>query len=230
MAQRHPSEWNSSAVASLLPGMRRELDVVELLVQSLPDDWHVFHGVPWQNDFKGLLQLGEWDIVVVSPAGHMAILEIKAGAIEWTPKGPVKRYEGGVRKGIAAQCRLQHQAMITKLKKAGIDAYVAHALLLPDVKVPEGVETAHYTRSRIVDADGVPHLAQLLNEWLRSTPVDAERIAQVSAFLRDELRLAIDPRAFPGHLRTTTIVLQEGLAVRPGRCRFRQDTTCPPMA
>lgn len=79
----------------LLPGQQRELDVVEALVHDLPEDWHVFHGIPWQNEANGFLQLGEWDVVVVSPAGHLAILEIKAGEIDWTPKGPVKHYASG---------------------------------------------------------------------------------------------------------------------------------------
>ena len=82
-------------MSCLLPGQQRELDVVEALVHDLPEDWQVFHGIPWQNDVNGFLQLGEWDVVVVSPAGHLAILEIKAGEIDWTPKGPVKRYASG---------------------------------------------------------------------------------------------------------------------------------------
>ncbi len=212
MAQRHPSAWPLDPMSCLLPGQQRELDVVEALVHDLPQDWQVFHGIPWQNDVNGFLQLGEWDVVVVSPAGHLAILEIKAGEIDWTPKGLVKCYAGTGRKNISSQCRLQHQAMIQKLRKAGIDAYVAHALVLPDASVPANAETAHYPRSRIVDAVAMPHLGTLHGEWLRSTPIDPQRVAKVSAFLRDELRLAIDPRAFAGALRSTTIALQAGLA------------------
>ena len=157
----------SPDMATLPLGLQREWAVVQQLQAELPDDWLIFHNVAWQGRIGSALRLGEWDIVVVSPSGNLAILEVKSGNLEWGPDGPQKRY-GGTLKNIAEQTRLQHQAMIAKFKAAGIDAYIGHALVLTDATAPESAESAGYTRSRTFDAALLPHLAESLRAWIRS--------------------------------------------------------------
>lgn len=201
----------SPDMATLPLGLQREWAVVLQLQAELPDDWLIFHNVAWQGRIGSALRLGEWDIVVVSPSGNLAILEVKSGRLEWGANGPQKRY-GGILKNVAEQTRLQHQAMIAKFKAAGIDAYIGHALVLTDATAPENAESAGYTRSRTFDAALLPHLAESLRSWIRSDGPDPAKVVRISAFLRDELRLSLDPRVFAGQLRQATIELQDGLA------------------
>lgn len=201
----------SPDMASLPLGLQREWAVVLQLQAELPDGWLIFHNVAWQGRIGSTLRLGEWDIVVVSPSGNLAILEVKSGSLEWGAAGPQKRY-GGTLKNVAEQTRLQHQAMIAKFKAAGIDAYIGHALVLTDAMAPENAESAGYTRSRTFDAALLPHLAESLRAWIRSDGSDPAKVARISGFLRDELHIAVDARGFAGQLKQATIELQEGLA------------------
>lgn len=50
-----------------------------------------------------------------------------------------------------------------------------------------------------------------MRAWIRSD-LNPVKVARISAFLRDELRLSVDPRGFAGQLRQATIELQDGLA------------------
>ena len=72
----------SPDMASLPLGLQREWAVVLQLQAELPDDWLIFHNVAWQGRIGSALRLGEWDIVVVSPSGNLAILEVKYGSLE----------------------------------------------------------------------------------------------------------------------------------------------------
>ena len=191
-------------------GLQRELDILRALERDLPDDWLLFHGVPWEGEVEGGLRLGEWDIVAVSPAGHLAILEIKAGEVQIDEGGHlVKRY-GGTTKRIGRQMRLQQHAMIGKLRQAGIDVYVGHALVLPDAL--GAAETAKTVKSRVLDQAALPHLAAMLQQWIRATPPDPAKVARIAAFMRDEFELALDPRAFASRVREVSRRLQGGLA------------------
>lgn len=210
MATLHPAGISPN-LATLPLGLQREWGVVQQLVNDLPEDWQIFHNVAWQGRIGGGLRLGEWDIVVVSPSGNLAILEVKSGSLEWGVDGPLKRY-GDIVKNVADQTRLQHQGMIAKFKAARIDAYIGHALVLTDAIAPENTESAGYTRSRTIDAAMLPHLAASLCAWIRSGTPDPTKVARISAFLRDELHLSVDPRVFAGQLRQATIELQDGLA------------------
>lgn len=194
---------------ALPAGLAREIEILTQLARELPEDWLLFHSIPWEGEADGAMRLGEWDIVAVSPAGHLAILEVKAGEVRVDGGRLVKHY-GGQTKRIDRQARWQQHAMIGKLKNAGIDAYVGHALILPDAC--GAAETATAAKSRVVDAAALPHLARLLQEWIKSAPKDPDKVARIAAFLRDEFDLALDARAFAGRLRTVTRRLQEGLA------------------
>ncbi|HNQ48959.1 MAG TPA: ATP-binding domain-containing protein [Hydrogenophilus thermoluteolus] len=208
MARVFPDDWAQAADA-LPAGLARELEIVSQLARDLPDDWLLFHSIPWEGEVYGTLRLGEWDIVAVSPAGKLAILEVKAGEVRVQGGRLIKRYRDKT-KHIDSQVRTQQHAMIGKLKNAGIDTYVGHVLVLPDAQGTE--ETAATVKSRVVDAAALPHLAQLLTSWIRSTPPDAEKVARIAAFLRNEFDLALDARAFANRLRLVTRRLQEGLA------------------
>ena len=89
MATLHPS----FPTAGLLgPGFYRERDVLELLEVGLPVGFDLFHSVDWSSTVEGRQQIGEIDIAVVSPVGHLLLIEVKSGALEEGESGLSKRY------------------------------------------------------------------------------------------------------------------------------------------
>ena len=72
-------------------GLFRELDVLERLRLGLPDGFEIFHEVTWHTIHEGLDRHGEIDIVVLSPAGDMLLMEVKAGSVLLREGGIFKR-------------------------------------------------------------------------------------------------------------------------------------------
>ena len=79
MARIHPS---APLHAPLTAGDYRERDVLRILGDGLPADFDVFHNLPWSSMHQGNQHSGELDLVVISPLGHILLIEVKAGAIE----------------------------------------------------------------------------------------------------------------------------------------------------
>ena len=94
MARIHPS---TPLHAPLTAGDYRERDVLRTLGDGLPADFDVFHNLPWSSMHQGNQHFGELDLVVISPLGHILLIEVKAGAIEETTQSLVKTY-GGINK------------------------------------------------------------------------------------------------------------------------------------
>ena len=63
----------------LTAGSYREREVLLALESSLPDDYHCYHGVNWAAVKPNRQHYGEFDIVVVTPAAHLMVLEVKGG-------------------------------------------------------------------------------------------------------------------------------------------------------
>ena len=94
MARIHPSP---PLHAPLTAGDYRERDVLRTLGDGLPADFDVFHNLPWSSMHQGNQHFGELDLVVISPLGHILLIEVKAGVIEETTQSLVKTY-GGINK------------------------------------------------------------------------------------------------------------------------------------
>jgi hypothetical protein len=76
MARLHPHLPNQGPMTG---GDYRERDLLWLLRDGLPDRFDVFHGMTWLAMHGAFQQFGELDFTIVSPLGHLLILEVKAG-------------------------------------------------------------------------------------------------------------------------------------------------------
>ena len=78
MARIHPT---TPLQGPLNAGDYRERDVLLKLAEGLPADFDIFHNLPWSSIHQGAQHFGELDLVVVSPVGHILMIEVKAGAL-----------------------------------------------------------------------------------------------------------------------------------------------------
>lgn len=65
----------------------------------------MYHGVHWTREYRSATAFGEIDFVAVDGAGRALLIEQKAGALEETPHGLVKRYETGPKPAAARMHR-----------------------------------------------------------------------------------------------------------------------------
>ena len=87
MARIHPSIPLHNPLTA---GDYRERDILQILGDGLPANFDVFHNLPWSSMHQGNQHFGELDLVVISPLGHILLIEVKAGAIEETTQSLVK--------------------------------------------------------------------------------------------------------------------------------------------
>ena len=73
-------------------GAYRERDILQQLQQGLPDSFDAYHSVQWSSLHEHNQRFGEIDIVVLSPQGHLVMLEVKAGAVSIDEHGITKQY------------------------------------------------------------------------------------------------------------------------------------------
>lgn len=212
---------------SLLPavarqgGLYRELDVLDQLQATLSDGYEIFHSVSLQNDHDGMDRQREIDVVVLGPSGNLLLIEVKAGAVTLRDGGIYKLYGSG-EKDVARQCRMQFNAMLGRLKEAGLNPHVASCLVLPDYQVPDAQIVA-MPRSRIVDATQYAQLGSHVREILASGTATAD-VEALRRFLRNEFRVIPDLSVMSAQLRHTVRQISGGLAswvpriTSPSRC------------
>jgi hypothetical protein len=157
MARIHPS---TPLHAPLTAGDYRERDILQILGDGLPANFDVFHNLPWSSMHQGNQHFGELDLVVISPLGHILLIEVKAGAIEETTQSLVKTY-GGINKDkdIGHQIRRQHSSLKERMNHGDLPkVHVGTLLVLPDHAIRSAVLA--YPRDRVVDATDMPTLCQ----------------------------------------------------------------------
>jgi len=116
MATIHPSIVD---LRLLTPGSYRERDVLLALESSLSDDYHCYHSVNWAAVKPNRQHHGEFDIVVLTPAAHLMVLEVKGGL----PKLDDLRL----------QLSNQRDAIRGRLKREALnEVRVEHLLILTD--------------------------------------------------------------------------------------------------
>ena len=132
-------------------GYRLELSLLEMLRMGLPDNFDVFHGLTWSTVHHDVQKFGELDLTVVSPQGHILILEVKGGSV-YTHNGLLlKDYNREKPKDIGQQVGRQHGAIRQRLKNVHLkEVHVEAFLVLPEHKLlSEGLS---YPRERIIDS------------------------------------------------------------------------------
>ena len=171
-------------------GIYRELALLELLRLGLSDQFDVFHGLAWSSIHQDIQRFGELDLTVVSPEGHVLLLEVKAGDVFSDQGLLLKNYGDNKPKDIGHQLGRQHGALRQRLKDAHLPSVNLDAMLvLPDHTLQN--EGLAYPRSRIIDASQMQDFCSLVRESFSHTPSSPDR-ESVLAFLANQFHLVPD--------------------------------------
>jgi hypothetical protein len=208
MARLHPHLPNQGLMTG---GDYRERDLLWLLRDALPDSFDVFHGLTWSAMHGAFQQFGELDLTIVSPVGHLLVLEVKAGEVFTQAGQLLKNYGRDGTKDVGHQVRRQYGALRSRLAAAGLaDVYVDTLLVLPDHAVIEG--TLAYPRERIIDATQMARFCSLVQEAFSPTslgPPDRERLID---FLSNRFGVAPNVDAHIAQVQRLSTQLSSGLA------------------
>ena len=209
MARLHP---NLHRQAYDTFGARAELRVLDILEQGLDGSYDIFHGVDWSTMYRGDQRFGEIDVVVVSPSGHVLLMEVKSGELELTDGKLYKVYENGRRtKDVAAQTGGQHSAMLSRLPKAGFpNVHVGHLLVMPDYTVRS--EVLAFPPERVVDTTEMDVLCTRVIATFTKSPIDTEAHSKLLEFFKNEMTIEPDVSARVGLVEKTSRLLASGLA------------------
>ena len=215
MARLFPSQHLASS-AKLTPGQWVEHDVVQQLARKLPDGFALYHSVDFSfvDDHQ---RYGEVDAVVMSPLGHLLLVEIKSGPVLSRDHRLQKNY-GGRTVDVGRQAQLQRNGLRQGLDAAKLQAVrLNHLLVLPDQRIETG--TVAYPRERIVDAGELEELEQRVVSALPSQGDAQVEMAATHAFLCNHFRVAPDPSFQIGQVVESTRRLADGLATWVPRIR-----------
>ena len=191
-------------------GLMREREVLLQLADGLPHEFLVFHSVNWSSVTNGTQWFGELDAVVLSPNGHIVLLEVKAGEVRFSDEGVFKTYGNQV-KDVQRQTRVQFSAIRSRLADAGLShVRIGQLLVLPDQRVDTG--TVGNPLERIVDATQMPQLCQRVRQALPQASEQSLDPALVRRFLENRFELAPDPSTHIGQVARIMTVLSDGLA------------------
>lgn len=190
-------------------GQSAEFEVLQALARGLPDSFSLFHSVDWAQVNPSGDSHGELDIVVVNRAGDLAILEVKAGELDFRPSGIFKSYKSKQR-NVLNQVHWQFTGIQQRLREAGLTVRLLHLLVLPQHRV-DGQSTVSFPHQRIVDASQCADLPGLILRTLGSGQADPAQ-ARVCAFLDDRLLLKTDVSTLSGQLQHRVSQIAGGLA------------------
>jgi DNA polymerase III delta prime subunit len=185
----------------LTAGSYRERDVLLALESSLSVDYHCYHSVNWAAVTPNRQHHGEFDIVVLTPAAHLLVLEVKAAL----PKLEELRLQlSHQRDGIRGRLNAE------KLEQIRVE----HFLVLTDNLLPSGAEgTIGLPLEKIIDSAALDTLPPRIREFAtRSPTLDKSIHAKVQRFLENRFKLLPDPTTHIGQVRRASTVLAEGLA------------------
>ena len=209
MALIHPSTPLSGPLNA---GDYRERDVLRMLAAGLPDDFDVFHNLPWSSIHQGSQHFGELDLVVISPVGHILLIEVKAGAINEGASSLTKTYGGiGGDKDIGHQVRRQHSTLMQRMRDGDLpQVNIDTLLVLPDHAVQSAVLA--YPRERIVNAPEMDRLCQRIMGTFPSSSPSAEVRSQVVDFFSNRFHVVADVSTNITQVQQLTTSLASGLA------------------
>jgi hypothetical protein len=190
-------------------GLYRELDVLDRLQNTLPDNYEVFHSIPWHRVDGGDDRHGEIDIVVMGPTGSLLLMEVKAGDVVLRGGSMFKLYAKREH-DVGKQCSVQYSAMVNRLQEAGLRSRVTNCLVLPDYTLGES-RIIDIPRDRIIDADSYDLLASRVKEILGGEHGSFDRDA-LRHFLKGEFRISTNLSVLRDQLQGTTHQLADGLA------------------
>lgn len=184
MARLFPNDYGA---ATRTEGQKAELDTLEVLRATLPDDYTVFHGVHWADEDRRGSAVGELDFVVVNQVGAILLVEQKAGSLQEGEEGLVKRYGDNTR-SVADQVHraINHVQAKYAATHPGARPKIDYLLYLPHHRL-ENLNAAGLAADRIVHAASDDDLATRIAELLGPGKPDPDRADRVRAFFRQEL-------------------------------------------
>lgn len=208
MANLHP---HFPVQAAKSTGAYRELEILNLLQSGLPPGFDLFHNLAWSAIYQDTQQIGETDIVVVAPSGHLLLLEVKAGDVTETPQKLLKNYSHQV-KDIGAQVRRQHSSFLKRIEQGKLPKiHIESMLVLPDYRIAG--EAVAYPRQRIVDATDMDMLCHRVMQIFVARPHLAEPERQrVLDFLSNQFKLVPDVAVHIGQVQHANAQLASGMA------------------
>ncbi|MCX9157908.1 ATP-binding domain-containing protein [Niveibacterium sp. 24ML] len=157
----------------------------------MPDGFVVFHhlhahSVHAERDF-----FGEYDVVVLTPSGRVVSLEIKAGELELSGDGVVKRY-GAQQKDVGKQLARQHAALVASLRRAQLHPTVNHLLVLPHHRW-NAADSLSIPAERVIDCDAYPELhRRILRDEFGRPRLIPESLVEIEQHLMGHFRLVPD--------------------------------------
>lgn len=210
MARLHPAGWEQVPVS---PGIERERQTLQQLARALDDTYTVYHGVHWTRvDARQRTRYGEIDFAIVSAAGHVLLIEQKAGLLVESAEGLLKRYANGDTL-VPLRLAASTDALRTRLLQVCRgETVVVHSLLYcPDYTI-RSPGTAGIPPERIIDARRRDHLADIVRSLLSADTPALRSTAAVHAVLSEAMRLVPDTSARVDAAATLYTRLSEGLA------------------
>ena len=207
MANLHPS---FPVQAPKSTGAYREREVLSLLKDGLPQGFDLFHNLAWSVVFEGAQQIGETDIAVVAPSGHILLLEVKAGDVLETPQKLFKNY-GHKSKDIGAQVRRQHSSLLKRIEQGDLPpVHIESLLVLPDYRIKG--ELVAYPRQRIVDATDMDKLCTHVMQSFPAQVLTAQDRQRVIDFLSNQFKVVPDVAVHIGQVQQANAQLASGMA------------------
>ncbi len=190
-------------------GEYAEFELLQTLERGLSDAYTLFHSVDWSRRAGADEQHGEIDIVVVNQAGSVLMMEVKAGDVDFTPRGIFKTYRG-VKKSVDHQINLQYSAMRGRLAEAGLEVPISHWLVIPDMQVHS--VTAQWPRERIIDSTQYSEVTSRIRQALAPGIHNATLHDRVLEFFGNQFAVETDVSALTGTLTKAATRLSDGLA------------------
>jgi len=167
-----------------------ERRVCAAFVQGLDDSWLVIPHVPVTA--KG--EDGEIDVVLVSAASGVVLVEVKGGRIdiqqgEWLQNG--KRLP----KSPVSQVSTAKHLLVKRMRTARIDItdlFMRHVIALPDAgQIPAAGLTPDAPRDIVLGANDLEYPEQALHRLFRDhSPVPVDRLEKFVQALRPDIHLA----------------------------------------
>ena len=208
MAHLHPSLIGFTPDG---PGGHREREVLEHLEQGLDEHFSVFHHLSWSAMANERQVFGEFDAVVLSPQGHIVILEVKSGDVEVGASGLTKRY-GRETKSINHQIQRLYNGLRERMRKGELpETSIATLLVLPDARISQAL--AAYPRERIVDSAEIERLCTRVRECMDlSQTLESSQHQRVFDFLANRFEVVPDVATHADQAQRTSTQLASGLA------------------
>lgn len=206
MAHIRPAGWRELAVTG---AAQREIETLALLEKALPADYVVYHGVHWTRIEQRWSAYGEIDFILVAPDGRVLLIEQKAGFLDETPEGLVKKFQGKPR-NVRNQLVHTVQSLRAKFNRDGESLSIDYLLYCPDYTV-RNPNLAGMDAARIVDATRRDKLLSVIRDILPAGEEGPQR-ARVLRFFEGLLQLQPDTSALVGRAEQMVTRLAGGLA------------------